>query len=79
VGGLTLAPAVFNPKTGAFVIGAREFLIGINANLNTRDTKLAMEIATKIPRERVAAEGRRWQQSARARRTPSARQGASST
>lgn len=41
-------PAVFNPRTGAFVIGAREFLIAYNANLNTCDTKLAMEIATKI-------------------------------
>ncbi len=41
-------PAVFNPKTGAFNIGAREFLIAYNANLNTRDAKLAMEIATHI-------------------------------
>ncbi|MBI5534235.1 MAG: glutamate formimidoyltransferase [Deltaproteobacteria bacterium] len=41
-------PAEFNPKTGAFVIGAREFLVAYNASLNTRDTKLAMEIATKI-------------------------------
>jgi glutamate formiminotransferase/formiminotetrahydrofolate cyclodeaminase len=41
-------PAEFNPKSGAFVIGAREFLVAYNASLNTRDTKLAMEIATKI-------------------------------
>jgi glutamate formiminotransferase/formiminotetrahydrofolate cyclodeaminase len=37
--------AVFNPKSGATVIGAREFLIAYNINLNTRDRKLASEIA----------------------------------
>ncbi len=41
-------PAEFNPKTGAFVIGAREFLIAYNVNLNTRDAKLASEIALRI-------------------------------
>lgn len=39
---------VFNPKTGATVIGAREFLIAYNINLNTRDRKLAQEIALNI-------------------------------
>ncbi len=39
---------VFNPKTGATVIGAREFLIAYNINLNTRDRKLAHEIALNI-------------------------------
>ncbi len=39
---------VFNPKTGATVIGAREFLIAYNINLNTRDQKLAQEIALNI-------------------------------
>lgn len=39
---------VFNPKTGATVIGAREFLIAYNINLNTRDRKLAQEIAFNI-------------------------------
>ncbi|NOR52911.1 MAG: glutamate formimidoyltransferase [Candidatus Aminicenantes bacterium] len=39
---------VFNPKTGATVIGAREFLIAYNINLNTRDRRLAHEIALNI-------------------------------
>ena len=38
-------------KTGATVIGARDFLIAYNVNLNTQDKKLANKIA-KIIRER---------------------------
>ena len=38
-------PARFNPRSGATVIGAREFLIAYNVNLNTRDKKLANAIA----------------------------------
>ncbi|GBD94132.1 methenyltetrahydrofolate cyclohydrolase [bacterium BMS3Abin05] len=41
-------PAEFNPRTGATVIGAREFLIAYNINLNTRDRKLAQEIALNL-------------------------------
>jgi len=41
------APA-FNARSGATVIGAREFLIAYNINLNTRDRKLANEIALNI-------------------------------
>jgi len=41
-------PAAFNPKSGATVIGAREFLIAYNVNLNTRDRKLAQDIALDI-------------------------------
>jgi len=41
-------PAEFNPKSGATIIGAREFLIAYNVNLNTRDRKLAREIAFTI-------------------------------
>jgi glutamate formiminotransferase/formiminotetrahydrofolate cyclodeaminase len=40
--------AVFNPKSGATVIGAREFLIAYNINLNTREKKLASEIALNL-------------------------------
>ena len=40
--------AVFNPRAGATVIGAREFLIAYNINLDTRDRKLANEIALNI-------------------------------
>jgi glutamate formiminotransferase/formiminotetrahydrofolate cyclodeaminase len=39
---------VFNPKSGATVIGAREFLIAYNINLNTRDRRLANEIALTL-------------------------------
>ena len=38
-------------KTGATVIGARDFLIAYNVNLNTKDKKLAHKIA-KVIRER---------------------------
>ncbi len=41
-------PAEFNAKSGATAIGAREFLIAYNINLNTRDTKIAKEIAFTI-------------------------------
>jgi len=41
-------PAEFNEKSGATVIGAREFLIAFNINLNTRDVKIAKEIAFTI-------------------------------
>jgi len=40
--------AAFNPKSGATIIGAREFLIAYNINLNTRDRKLAHEIALSL-------------------------------
>ena len=39
---------VFNPKSGATVIRAREFLIAYNINLNTRDRRLANEIALTL-------------------------------
>jgi len=39
---------VFNPRSGATVIGAREFLIAYNINLNTRDRRLAGEIALNL-------------------------------
>ena len=45
---------VFNPKSGATVIGAREFLIAYNINFNTKDRRLAHEIALNI-RERGRA------------------------
>lgn len=38
----------FNEKSGATVIGARNFLIAYNINLNTRDKKLANQIAMKL-------------------------------
>ncbi len=41
-------PARFNARSGATVIGAREFLIAYNVNLNTRDKKTASDIAFAI-------------------------------
>jgi glutamate formiminotransferase/formiminotetrahydrofolate cyclodeaminase len=41
-------PAKFKQKWGASVVGAREFLIAYNVNLNTKDKKLANEIALNI-------------------------------
>jgi glutamate formiminotransferase/formiminotetrahydrofolate cyclodeaminase len=41
-------PAEFNARFGATVIGAREFLIAYNVDLNTADRKLANDIALSI-------------------------------
>jgi glutamate formiminotransferase/formiminotetrahydrofolate cyclodeaminase len=41
-------PHTFNAKSGATAIGAREFLIAYNINLNTRDKKKAHELALMI-------------------------------
>ncbi len=41
-------PAHFDARTGATVIGAREFLVAYNINLNTRDKKLAHDIALDL-------------------------------
>ncbi len=41
-------PAVFNKKSGATVIGVREFLIAYNITLNTREEKYATDIAFEL-------------------------------
>jgi glutamate formiminotransferase/formiminotetrahydrofolate cyclodeaminase len=41
-------PAVFSARLGATVVGAREFLIAYNVNLNTRDKRMAHEIALNV-------------------------------
>ena len=41
-------PSSFNKHTGATVIGCREFLIAYNINLNTKDKRLATDIAFEI-------------------------------
>ncbi len=46
--------SVFNPKAGATVIGAREFLIAYNININSTDHTLARHIAFAL-RERGRA------------------------
>lgn len=41
-------PAEFNARAGATVIGCREFLIAYNIDLNTRDARLATDIAFEL-------------------------------
>ncbi|MBA2430795.1 MAG: glutamate formimidoyltransferase [Chthoniobacterales bacterium] len=41
-------PAVFNEKAGATCIGAREFLVAYNANLNTRAVRRANSVAFDV-------------------------------
>lgn len=41
-------PATFNAKSGATIMGCREFLIAYNINLNTRDQRLATDIAFEL-------------------------------
>ncbi len=41
-------PAAFNPKSGATVIGARDFLVAFNVNLNTTSTRRANAIAFDV-------------------------------
>jgi glutamate formiminotransferase/formiminotetrahydrofolate cyclodeaminase len=45
-------PSSFNPKSGATVIGARDYLIAFNVNLNTNDVGKARKIASAIRHER---------------------------
>ncbi len=44
-------PALFNPRSGATAVGAREFLIAFNVNLNSTDRRYANELAYAL-RER---------------------------
>ncbi len=41
-------PAVFNPQAGATVIGARDFLVAYNVNLNTTSTRRASAVAFDV-------------------------------
>ena len=41
-------PAAFNPSSGATVIGARDFLVAYNVNLNTTSTRRANAIAFDV-------------------------------
>jgi glutamate formiminotransferase/formiminotetrahydrofolate cyclodeaminase len=51
-------PAAFNPKTGATVVGARDFLVAYNINLNTTSTRRANAVAFDVrERGRVKREG----------------------
>ena len=51
-------PAVFQPRTGALITGAREFLIAYNITLNSRDKNHATDIAFELREKgRVARRG----------------------
>lgn len=51
-------PATFNPTAGGTVIGARDFLIAYNVNLNTKSTRIANRIAFDVREAgRVVREG----------------------
>lgn len=41
-------PAIFNEKSGATIIGARDFLIAYNVNLNTKNTRKANSVAFDV-------------------------------
>ena len=41
-------PATFNPKSGATAIGARDFLVAYNVNLNTTSTRRANAVAFDV-------------------------------
>jgi glutamate formiminotransferase/formiminotetrahydrofolate cyclodeaminase len=41
-------PAAFNPRSGATVIGARDFLVAFNVNLNTTSTRRANAVAFDV-------------------------------
>jgi glutamate formiminotransferase/formiminotetrahydrofolate cyclodeaminase len=41
-------PAVFNPRSGATAVGARDFLVAYNINLNTTSTRRANAIAFDV-------------------------------
>jgi glutamate formiminotransferase/formiminotetrahydrofolate cyclodeaminase len=51
-------PAAFNPRTGATVVGARDFLVAYNIYLNTTSTRRANAVAFDVrERGRVKREG----------------------
>src|SRR5438876_1026671 len=51
-------PAVFNEKSGATVIGVRDFLIAYNVNLNTKSVRRANAVAFDVREQgRVKTEG----------------------
>ena len=53
-------PAVFHPKAGALITGAREFLIAYNITLNSRDKAHATDIAFELREKgRVARRGQK--------------------
>lgn len=54
-------PAEFRPRTGATAIGAREFLIAYNVNLNTRDKRIPHQIALNVREAGRAVRDENWE------------------
>lgn len=54
-------PAEFRPRFGAVAIGAREFLIAYNVNLNSRDKRLPHEIALRVREQGRARRDENWE------------------
>jgi glutamate formiminotransferase / formiminotetrahydrofolate cyclodeaminase len=53
-------PAAFNPRAGALITGAREFLVAYNVTLNSRDKAHATDIAFELREKgRVARRGQK--------------------
>lgn len=53
-------PAAFNPRAGALITGAREFLVAYNITLNSRDKNHATDIAFELREKgRVARRGQK--------------------
>jgi glutamate formiminotransferase/formiminotetrahydrofolate cyclodeaminase len=48
-------PSAFVPRWGATAVGAREFLIAYNINLNTKDAGLASKLAMKVRESGIPA------------------------
>ncbi len=54
-------PAEFRPRTGALAVSAREFLLAYNVNINSRDKKLAHEIALRVREQGRAKRDANWE------------------
>jgi glutamate formiminotransferase/formiminotetrahydrofolate cyclodeaminase len=54
-------PAAFRPRTGAIAIGAREFLIAYNVNVNSRDKRLPHQIALNVREQGRAMRDDDWE------------------
>ena len=54
-------PATFKPRFGAMAIGAREFLVAYNVNVNTRDKRLPHEIALRVREQGRAKRDANWE------------------
>ncbi len=54
-------PAEFRPRTGATAIGAREFLVAYNVNVNTRDKRIPHQIALAVREMGRAKRDENWE------------------